>query len=107
MVAYLPFGYLSDDLSVKSVLIAASAIQILGNLAYTAATSPGALFAARFVVGFGSATTSVCRAPVARAVPRRDRTGQFAYLGALQFVGFAVLPGVVWRGFGRWGAWGC
>jgi len=30
MVANLPFGYLSDLFSVKSVLIAASAIQILG-----------------------------------------------------------------------------
>jgi len=38
---------------------------------------------------------AVGRAHVARAVGRRDRTGYFAYLSAVQFVGFAVLPGAV------------
>uniref|UniRef100_A0A7S0ZJH0 Major facilitator superfamily (MFS) profile domain-containing protein n=1 Tax=Timspurckia oligopyrenoides TaxID=708627 RepID=A0A7S0ZJH0_9RHOD len=37
---------------------------------------------------------SVCRAHVTRTTPKEDRTFHFAYLSALQFVGFAVLPGL-------------
>jgi len=37
---------------------------------------------------------SVCRAHLTRAVPSSLRTHHFAYLSGLQFIGFAVLPGL-------------
>jgi len=36
----------------------------------------------------------VCRSHIARAIPKQKQTYHFAYLSGLQFVGFAVLPGV-------------
>mmetsp|Transcript_9984 Transcript_9984/g.26179 ORF Transcript_9984/g.26179 Transcript_9984/m.26179 type:complete len:336 (+) Transcript_9984:62-1069(+) len=59
---------------------------------YCFAGNQTALITSRIIVGFGSATMSVCRAHVTRAVPKSIRTAHFAYLSALQFIGFAVLP---------------
>lgn len=94
MATTVPLGYLSDNWSTSAVLCSASVIQIIGHLLYAVAPNVPVLLASRVVVGFGSATMSVCRAHLTRAVPQRTRTHHFAYLSALQFVGFAVLPGV-------------
>eukprot|EP00178_Gracilaria_changii_P007298 TRINITY_DN232_c2_g1_i1.p1 TRINITY_DN232_c2_g1~~TRINITY_DN232_c2_g1_i1.p1 ORF type:complete len:623 (+),score=145.43 TRINITY_DN232_c2_g1_i1:426-2294(+) len=94
MATTMPLGFLSDRYSTATVLCAASLIQVLGHLLYALAPSLRVLFASRVVVGFGSATMSVCRAHITRAIPTEIRTYHFAYLSALQFVGFAVLPGL-------------
>lgn len=94
MATTIPLGYLSDRWNTSAVLIVASSIQVVGHVMYALAPSVPVLMASRVVVGFGSATMSVCRAHLTRAVPQRTRTHHFAYLSALQFVGFAVLPGV-------------
>eukprot|EP00168_Porphyra_purpurea_P005797 TRINITY_DN1691_c0_g1_i7.p1 TRINITY_DN1691_c0_g1~~TRINITY_DN1691_c0_g1_i7.p1 ORF type:complete len:480 (-),score=103.45 TRINITY_DN1691_c0_g1_i7:474-1709(-) len=94
MAATIPLGVLSDRLSMRAVLALSSGLQIVGHLAYGLVGSPWTLVAARVVVGFGSATMSVCRSHIARAIPREKQTYHFAYLSGLQFVGFAVLPGV-------------
>lgn len=94
MATTIPLGYLSDKYPTSIVLSAASLIQIFGHLLYAVAPSLPVLFIARIIVGFGSATMSVCRAHVTRAIHSNIRTHHFAYLSATQFVGFAVLPGV-------------
>lgn len=93
MATTIPLGYLSDNFSTSTVLTFASAIQVLGHFIYALAPSLPVLYASRIIVGFGSATMSVCRAHLTRAVPSSLRTHHFAYLSALQFIGFAVLPG--------------
>lgn len=93
MATTVPLGYLSDAWSTSTVLVIASLVQVAGHVGYAIAPNVVMLIAARVVVGFGSATMSVCRAHLTRAVPARVRTHHFAYLSALQFVGFAVLPG--------------
>ncbi len=93
MATTIPLGYLSDKYSTSAVLTLASIVQIFGHALYALAPSVWALLVARIIVGFGSATMSICRAHLTRAVPARMRTHHFAYLSALQFVGFAVLPG--------------
>lgn len=94
MFSTIPLGYLSDNFSIGFVLIVASLFQIVGHLAYAVAPSVPIVFIARTVVGFGSATMSVCRAHLTRAIPPSMRTHHFAYLSGLQFIGFAVLPGL-------------
>lgn len=93
MATTIPLGYLSDSHPTSTVLIYASLIQVFGHLIYALAPNLAVLFFSRIVVGFGSATMSVCRAHLTRAVPSSLRTHHFAYLSALQFIGFAVLPG--------------
>lgn len=94
MATTIPLGYFSDRYPTSSVLAIASVIQIVGHLLYAVSASLPMLFASRIIVGFGSATMSVCRAHVTRTIPLMLRTHHFAYLSALQFIGFAVLPGL-------------
>ena len=90
----IPLGWASDKVSTRTVLLVATIIQVLGHVWYAVAPSVTILIASRIVVGFGSATMSVCRAHIAKAVPPGMRTWHFAYVSALQFIGYAVLPGV-------------
>lgn len=92
MVITIPIGYLSDRYSSAYVFYITSTLQIIGHLLYIYWPSVRALIAARLIVGFGSSTISSCRAYIARAVPEHERTYHYAYLSALQFVGFAMLP---------------
>lgn len=94
VAATVPQGYLSDKFSSASVLIAAACLQILGHSFYVLSPSIPLLIASRGVVGFASATVSVCRAHFTRAIPHDVRTYHFAWLSATQFIGFVVLPGV-------------
>lgn len=94
MFSTIPLGYLSDNFSISFVLTVASIFQIFGHFVYAIAPSLSVLFISRVVVGFGSATMSVCRAHLTRSIPHNVRTHHFAYLSGLQFIGFAVMPGV-------------
>lgn len=92
VMSTIPLGYLADSLSPTIVLIIASLLQAFGHLLYAIAPSTQYLFIGRVLVGFGSATSSVGRAHLARAIPFARRTQHFAYLCCLQFVGLAGLP---------------
>lgn len=93
MLATVPLGHLSDRYSPGVVLICGSLVQIIGHLMYAIAPNITLLFLSRIIVGLGSGTLAVCRSHVARAIPPASRTHHFAYLSALQFIGFAILPG--------------
>lgn len=94
IISTIPLGYLSDTMSIGTVLIIASLIQIIGHFTYAVSSSLMVLYIARVIVGFGSAIMSVCRAHLTRSIPPNVRTYHFAYLSGSQFIGFAVLPGV-------------
>lgn len=92
MLSVIPLGHISDEVSSNVVLIASSLIQAFGHGLYAVSPGTKALYLSRIIVGFGSASTSVARAHVTKAVPHDRRTHHLAYLSGLQFVGFAVLP---------------
>lgn len=94
MFSSTPLGYMSDKYSLRLVLSGASLVQVLGHLGYALAPTLPILVASRVVVGFGSSTMAVCRAHLTRSIPGNRRTHFFAYLSGLQFIGFAVLPGL-------------
>lgn len=94
MAASVPLGLLSNRFPMSFVLTLASAVQLVGLFLYLFAASLPVLNISRVMIGLGCATMSVCRVHLTRAVPSSQRTYHFAYLSALQFVGFAVLPGV-------------
>lgn len=94
MATTIPLGILSDNCSMATVLALASLVQVVGHGWYAMSSSLHMLILSRIFAGFGSATMSVCRAHLTRTVLPERRTCHFAYLSALQFTGFALLPGV-------------
>lgn len=94
MLVTVPMGVISDKYSASVVFHVSALIQIFGHFLYIVVPCVPAAVASRLIVGLGSSTLAVSRAYIARAVPACDRTVHYAYLSALQFVGFAVLPGV-------------
>lgn len=92
-VAHLPLGVLIDRFSMRDVLFGVIAFQILGHLVYLLAGHYRVLILSRAIVGLGG-TMSISRTYVTRCSDGPERTNLFAYLSAIQFLGFAVLPGV-------------
>lgn len=93
MFITIPFGYCSDKFSSETIFYITSSLQIVGHFMYIAFPSVPTLILARFIVGLGSSTVSICRAHIAKQVEKKNRTHHYAYLSALQFIGFSVLPG--------------
>ena len=91
--ANIPLGFLSDKYSATSVLIGAALLQAIGHFCYAISPSIPFLLLSRTLVGFSSATVSVCRAHFTKAIVPSQRTHHFAWLSATQFIGFVVLPG--------------
>lgn len=89
------------------------AITVVGNLMYSFSYffGPYFLLGSRFVTGFGAGmfdyshnlscilfsigTLSVIRAYVAHVTTTQERTSFMSILGAVQFLGFAIMPGMV------------
>lgn len=95
MLSVTPLGHITDQGSLSAlVMIVASVIQAVGHMMYATAPNLFFLYMSRVIVGFGSASTSVARAHIAKAIPAEIRTHHYAYLSGLQFFGFAVLPAV-------------
>jgi ceroid-lipofuscinosis MFS transporter 7 len=92
MIATVPLGYVSDVWSARLVLAMCCVLAALGSIGYAMASSFASLLVTRILTGVGSATVSVCRAHIARSTSVDERTTHFAYLSAVQFIGFAVLP---------------
>jgi ceroid-lipofuscinosis MFS transporter 7 len=89
-------GWLSTRLSYKTVLGWSVFICVLGNALYCFSAVLGvyALLVSRFITGFGAGTLSVARAYIAHVTLPKERTSYMSILGAVQFLGFAITPGV-------------
>lgn len=94
-VSTIGLGYLSTRMSYKKVLGGSVAITVVGNLMYSFSYffGPYFLLASRFITGFGAGTLSVIRAYVAHVTTPQERTSYMSILGAVQFLGFAIMPG--------------
>jgi len=89
-------GYLSTRVSYGKVLGWSVFFCIVGNIMYSFGTIGGkyVLLTSRFISGFGAGTLSVVRAYVAHVTSHDERTSYMSILGAVQFLGFAITPGV-------------
>eukprot|EP00026_Physarum_polycephalum_P004458 Phypoly_transcript_04478.p1 GENE.Phypoly_transcript_04478~~Phypoly_transcript_04478.p1 ORF type:complete len:623 (+),score=60.64 Phypoly_transcript_04478:158-2026(+) len=94
-VSTIGLGYLSTTMSYKKVLAGSVAICVVGNFCYGLAFfwGPYVLLVSRFITGFGAGTLSVIRAYVAHVTTTKERTSYMSILGAVQFFGFAIMPG--------------
>jgi MFS family permease len=79
----------------KQVLVGSLVISIIGNLLYSfgGVTDKWTVFVSRVLVGFGSGTLSPVRATLADVSTKEQRVRFMALSNAIQFVGFAILPG--------------
>jgi ceroid-lipofuscinosis MFS transporter 7 len=79
----------------KEAIIFSLIISAIAHTAYSFATLTGwwLLLLSRTVVGFGTGILSVVRACIADCTTVQQRTKFMAYSSAVQFIGFAVVPG--------------
>jgi MFS family permease len=92
-----PFlGWWYNKRGAMEVLAVALGIGVLANLAYTFAyiSDKYVLLISRLVIGFSTGLLGVCRAHIAAKTTLEDRTQFMGYAGAVQFVGFSLVPGV-------------
>jgi len=95
VISTLGLGYLSTQSAYKKVLSWSVLICVIGNILYSVAYEGGIylLITSRFVLGFGAGTLSVIRAYVVEVTRQTERTFFMAIVGAVQFLGFAIMPG--------------
>lgn len=86
-VAQLSNGWLSDHVGRRPVLLAGSALFVLGSMWAALAGSIGTLIAARLLQGLGG-ISSVAMAAVGETVPEERRTSAMALVGVLAGLGF-------------------
>eukprot|EP00741_Cyanophora_paradoxa_P023919 tig00021682_g23101.t1 len=86
-------GAVADRRSFSYSLQLSLVLMAAGNLLYILVPALWAMLAARFVVGCGASTLGISRAYVVAVTTVEQRTAYMAYLSAVQFAGFAVMPG--------------
>ena len=86
------FGIISEKCGYRAALIIANCLIIVGCILYINANSLLMLFAAQLTIGFGSGTLGVTRSYTVNATSRKNRTIYMAYLTAVQFAAFTVMP---------------
>ena len=86
------FGRLSETIRHRKVLIISTSILLVGALVYSQAQSVLGIIAGQLIVGIGSGTLGVTRSYVAETTEPKHRTEYMAYLTAMQYTGFAVMP---------------
>eukprot|EP01113_Clastostelium_recurvatum_P049540 TRINITY_DN9195_c0_g1_i4.p1 TRINITY_DN9195_c0_g1~~TRINITY_DN9195_c0_g1_i4.p1 ORF type:complete len:550 (+),score=103.44 TRINITY_DN9195_c0_g1_i4:84-1733(+) len=94
-VSTIGLGYISTQSAYKRVLAVSVLICVIGNALYATSYAGGIimLLISRFLIGFGAGTLSVIRAYVVQVTSSAERTAYMAVVGAVQFLGFAIMPG--------------
>eukprot|EP01119_Soliformovum_irregulare_P009050 TRINITY_DN2216_c0_g1_i1.p1 TRINITY_DN2216_c0_g1~~TRINITY_DN2216_c0_g1_i1.p1 ORF type:complete len:461 (-),score=79.68 TRINITY_DN2216_c0_g1_i1:31-1413(-) len=89
------FGWLYNTKGGRFALVVSCAIAVLGNFFYSLAPLFGvwSIIVSRALVGLGSGVFSVARAMIADCTKVEERTRFMAYSSAVQFIGFALMPG--------------
>eukprot|EP00026_Physarum_polycephalum_P007297 Phypoly_transcript_07356.p1 GENE.Phypoly_transcript_07356~~Phypoly_transcript_07356.p1 ORF type:complete len:504 (+),score=69.11 Phypoly_transcript_07356:108-1619(+) len=95
-VSTIVLGYLSTTLSYKAVLTGSLIVSVAGNLMYgfSYLWGPYVLITSRILTGIGAGTLSVQRAYIAQVTNEQERTAYMSFLGAVQFFGLGVTPGL-------------
>lgn len=93
----LGLGWWFNKRGAKEALIISLTIAVAGNFLYSLANlfdSFVVLLMSRLVIGFGTGLLSVGRAFVAEVTTTKERTKYISYVTAVQFIGFAITPGI-------------
>lgn len=85
-------GRLSEVYGYRKVLVTTSLLLTLGSVMYMGSTEVWMVIASQMMMGVGSGTLGVTRAYVAEKTTRAKRTVLLAYLTAMQYAGFTVMP---------------
>ena len=86
------FGYWCEFYGFRSVLISCNILIFVGCISYGHASSIEALILSQLIIGFGSGSLGVTRSYVAEKTNPNKRTVYLAYLTAVQYAGFTVMP---------------
>lgn len=95
LIGSILLGWWYNKRGAKEVLIVSLVCSIIGNVMYSlsSVTNLWMIFISRTLVGFGTGILSVVRAFVAESTTKEQRLRFIAYSAAVQFIGFAVVPG--------------
>ncbi|ELR21735.1 transporter, major facilitator subfamily protein [Acanthamoeba castellanii str. Neff] len=87
--------FLYNKRSALEVLTVALLIGVAGNIMFSFAAVSGiyVLLISRVIIGFSTGTLSVARAHIAAQTTKDERTRFMGYAGAVQFIGFGLMPG--------------
>jgi len=96
LVGGVLFGWWFNRFGGKWALACCLFVSILGNILYALGpvTHIYALIASRIITGFSTGILSVVRAVVAEMTTTEQRTKFMALSSAVQFLGFAIVPGL-------------
>lgn len=88
-------GWWYNKRSALEVLTVALLIGVAGNIMFSFAAVGGiyVLLISRVIIGFSTGTLSVARAHIAAQTTKDERTRFMGYAGAVQFIGFGLMPG--------------
>lgn len=88
-------GWWYNKRSALEVLTVALLIGVAGNIMFSFAAVSGiyVLLISRVIIGFSTGTLSVARAHIAAQTTKDERTRFMGYAGAVQFIGFGLMPG--------------
>ena len=97
LLASVVLGYVSDHCSMMAVLMGSLAVTCVGHVLFAAADVLGTgglylLLFSRLLTGFGTGILSVCRSFVSKHTQASERTRFMAWLGIVQFAGYAFTP---------------
>jgi len=96
LVGSTVLGYLYNKLGINWTLQFALLLSLVGNGLYVVASlfnSIWVLLLARLLTGFSTGTLSIVRAFVAERTTKEERTRWVSYSTAVQYIGFALVPG--------------
>lgn len=96
LVGGIGLGWLYNNRGTRFALYSALIISIIGHSLYAVAqiSNVWMLLISRIFVGFGTGSLSVVRAIIAAETTKEQRVRFMAFAGAVQFIGFAVIPAV-------------
>jgi len=90
------FGYWYNWRGPREVMMASLVISFVGNVLYGTGyvTHKWVILLSRFLVGFGSGILSPVRAALADIATKQQLVRYMALANAIQFIGFAIMPGL-------------
>jgi len=87
-------GFHFNKRGAKEALLTAIGVSIIGNLLFSIGMNKYLVLISRFIVGFGTGILTITRAGISASTSKNERSRYFAWAGAVQFIGFALVAGL-------------
>jgi MFS family permease len=95
LIASLIFGWWSERHGTRLVLLFSMLLSICGSFVYCLAAlyrSKMLVLIGRLLMGLGTGNFSIVRSYIASITSKEERTKYLGWGGAMQFIGFALMP---------------